>query len=265
MSISILDTSKWDGNGPDTFHAINWQLAKAKWAGAIVKASQGPYADPLYGMQISAMLAAGVPWGSYHFFDASGDVLTAAGLFCSFVEKNGGYGRLGVWLDCESNLGNLPGAKFILLMGSWLDAVAKRMVAAGCSYPLGIYSRASFLDPLWIAAGSPNWLQRYPGWLAGYRYDAAPDFEIYYAQVMSGQLIPPLPSCRALPNLYCHQWTARGHPADVPGYPPYKKAVDFNFWLKGISDVPQPPADPIEARFKALEGRLTALEDKVFG
>lgn len=260
MTAQILDVSKYDGReilttNPYTYayHPIDWGQAKAEWAGGIVKASQGMTVDPLYVKQVEAMRVAGAPDGAYHFYQTSVNAISAAQAFCNLLETSGGYGDLGVWLDVESNPTNLSGSTFLAGVGSWLNEAAKRMMSYGSPAPLGIYTRASFIDPLWVAAGQPTWTATIPAWLAMYSYDRAADFEQRYQAVMSGAVSPPVPASQALRKLYCHQWTARGKPGDVPGYPPYKLSVDFNLW-----SAPWPVVTPelpltVEERLARLE------------
>jgi len=265
----VLDVSRYDGRQiltttPYTYayHPIDWGQAKAQWAGGIVKASQGVGVDPLYAAQVISMKAAGSPYGSYHYFMTSANAIAAASAFCNHVEAFGGYGTMGAWLDAESNPTPISGAAYLASCGSWLNEVHKRMQAAGSTAPLGIYTRKSFFDPLWIAAGSPSWTRTIPAWLAQYSYDASTYFAERYAAVMAGTLVPPKPASAALPLLYGHQWTAKGKPRDVPGYPPYKLSVDFNLWyVVDLAPVP-PPVLTLEQRVAALEVRVAVLENR---
>lgn len=268
MINKILDLSYYDGRQylptfPTSYayHPLNWALAKTKWAGAIVKASQGIYTDPLYRIQVQEMADAGVPFGSYHYFDGSMNAITSAHDFCDLLETSGGYGSLGVWLDAEVKASGISDSSYLNAVGSWLYEVNGRMTKSGSSSPLGIYTRGSFIDPIWINSGKPSWLSKYPGWLAGYAYDKSLNFATQYANVMTGISRPPLPISQAIPTIFCHQWTARGDPRDVPGYPPYKKAVDFNLWYGLFPGVPIPPVTAtIEQRLSDLEKRVSALE-----
>jgi hypothetical protein len=134
--------------------------------------------------------------------------------------------------------------EYMAAVGSWLFEMDKRMKAFGSDAPLGIYTRVSFWDPLYVDAGSPTWAAKYPVWVAIYPYgvkdDSPPDViaeaAATYRAILDGHLIPDKPAMpRGFKTLLAWQWAEKGRPADIEGYPPFKKSVDFNLLYYGPS------------------------------
>jgi GH25 family lysozyme M1 (1,4-beta-N-acetylmuramidase) len=257
---NMLDLSRYDANkGDGTYIPIDWSLAKTRWGGGIVKGGQGIYQDSAYATQVRAMKTAQVQYGTYWFFDATVNAIQQAQLCASVVSQGGGYGDLGVWMDLESVPAGMSAASYMSYAACFLNEMKKAMSSAGAlAMPLGIYSRNSLIDPLVAQAGA-YWVENYPYWQALYATTWSNYGDLYTA-IMSGY-IPPKPS----PSLYLGtcviwQWTDLGKPADVPGYPPYKKAVDFN--VAYVEQVPvPPPTEPppsVGLRMEVLPG-ITAL------
>lgn len=250
MTTQILDLSKYDGReyvGTSyAYHPVDWAKAKAEWPGAIVKSSEGITSDPLYVSQTSEMKRNSVAYGAYHIFRVEVDPLTQANKWCDVVEGSSAwYGQLGMWADVEIIPTGYSAVNFMSNLKRFMDRVNERIMYKGVqsSVQLGVYTRASFIDPIWISAGKPLWIQKYPCWQAYYYYDGTPYFAENYARIMNNGWMPPKPKAPlSLPTVIGWQWTALGRPIDVPGYPPYKKAIDFNFWYNPIV----PPAPPVE-------------------
>lgn len=247
ISLPILDLSRYDANaGNGVYVPIDWSRAKEKWLGAIVKASEGNFVDPAYDEQIGAIKLADALWGSYSYFRTWYNPSNAADLFADQVERYGGYGELGVWLDVESNPSNDAPITYLNKVRTWLERLELRIQLAGVSVPIGIYSRNSFFDPLWVSAGRPIWPRKYLYYQALYPYSSI-TFPAMYEQIVHENYLPDAPpASMALGLCVLHQWTDKGKPRDVPGYPPYKLAVDFNlpykrFWeLSNTEPFPSP-------------------------
>jgi GH25 family lysozyme M1 (1,4-beta-N-acetylmuramidase) len=201
------------------------------------------------------MRAAHVPYGTYWFFDAAVNAIQQAQKCASAISLNGGYGDLGAWLDLDTRPEGMSAATYMSYAGSFLYEMKKTMTSAGAaSKTLGIYSRNSFIDPLVSEAGA-YWVENYPYWQALYATTWS-NYNDLYTAIMNGY-VPPKPS----PSLYLGtcviwQWTASGKPADVPGYPPYKKAVDFNVAYPQEAP-PPPPAEPVGLQMELLPGITT--------
>lgn len=241
---NILDLSRYDANkGDGTYVPVDWTQAKARWSGAIVKGGQGLAQDPAYASQVMVMRQAQVSYGTYWFFDASVNAIQQAQKCVSVISANGGYGDLGVWLDLDIRPAAMSASTYLGYAGSFLNELKKAMTSAGASSkPLGIYSRNSFIDPLVSEAGA-YWVGKYPYWQALYA-TSWPEYGDLYLAIMNGYVPPKPPPSIFLGSCAIWQWTDSGKPADVPGYPPYKKAVDFNVLYPGETPVPPPPAGP---------------------
>lgn len=166
----------------------------------------------------------------------------------------------------------LHGAEYMAAAASWLHEMEMRMKAFGSDAPLGIYTRVSFWDPLFADAGSPTWPAKYPVWVAIYpyastiTYKAAPKdkaeaeerakaiaaveaaYELIYRGILEGKLVPPKPAMpKGFNTLLAWQWAEKGRPADIEGYPPYKKSVDFNLLYFGpVAETKGSPKAPLE-------------------
>jgi len=241
---NMLDLSRYDANkGDGSYVPVNWNLAKTRWGGAIVKGGQGLGQDPAYSVQITSMRAAHVPYGTYWFFDAAVNAIQQAQKCASIISLNGGYGDLGVWLDLDTRPVGMSASTYMSYAASFLNEMKKAMTSAGvASKTLGIYSRNSFIDPLVSEAGA-FWVQNYPYWQALYA-TTWQNYNDLYISIMNGY-VPPKPSQSLfLGPCLIWQWTDSGKPADVPGYPPYKKAVDFNVAYTVEAAPPPPPPPP---------------------
>jgi hypothetical protein len=327
--LQMLDTSLYDGQELLTekpfsahYHPIDWSLAKAKWPAVIIKQGQGLIIDPLFAAQFRA--AEGhVLRGLYHYFDAKTNAITSAQKAADAMEQAGGYGELGVFLDIEKNQlaeesddekkagkkggksaskekpPKLHGAEFMAAAASWLHEMEKRMKAFGSDAPLGIYTRVSFWDPLYVDAGSPAWAAKYPVWVAIYPYrstivykkapkdkaeaeerkkaiaEVEAEYQVTYRAILDGKLVPNKPAMpKGFETLLAWQWAEKGRPADIDGYPPYKKSLDFNLLYyvpaAGTESTPKatpkaPPEAPLsnEAAIRLDElARLQAVIEK---
>jgi GH25 family lysozyme M1 (1,4-beta-N-acetylmuramidase) len=243
--LPMLDTSYYDGrhqvSGEWQYVPIDWSEAKSKWQAVIIKEGQGLNVDPLFEAQFRAAEGQ-VLRGLYHFFDPDVNAIKSAHSCADAAEHAGGYGELGVFLDIEINPSKLDGETYLRNVGSWLYEMGNSLAKFGADVPLCIYTRASFWDPLFFQAKSPRWVAKYPVWVAIYPYDKLPDFANWYATLLSGNHLPDRPGLpRGFTTLYAWQWTARGKPPDIPGYPPYKKSVDLNLLYCQPTAEPQEP------------------------
>lgn len=260
----MLDISKYDGREILTekpfsaaYHTIDWSRARAKWPAVLIKQGEGLDPDELFHDQFKA--AEGQVWrGIYHFFKADTNAIKSAHACADAAEKAGGYGELGVFLDIEKNslavyldkkgkrlkTPELHGTEYMAGVASWLYEMNKRMQAFGSQAPLGIYTRASFWDELYEDAKKPGWAAKYPVWVARYDHDvkddatkeehAAADAKTH--AVVDGALALGKPSLpEGFKTLFAWQWTAKGRPDQIEGYPPYKLSVDLNFLYFGPS------------------------------
>ena len=245
--LQMLDTSYYDGrhevSGQWLYEPIDWSQAKTRWKAVIIKQGQGLNIDPLFSLQFRAAEGHALR-GIYHYFSSGHNAIASAHSAADAAESAGGYGELGVFLDLEKNPSNLDGATYLRNVASWLFEMEKRMGNFGSEAPLCIYTRASFWNPLFAQAGNPKWPAKYPVWAAGYPYDKRDDFEEKYQAVLSGQPVTDRPTMpKGFKTLLAWQWTEKGKPSDIPGYPPFKKSVDMNLLFFGL--VTGPPEAPV--------------------
>jgi len=171
------------------------------------------------------------------------NAISQAAMFCNRVESSGGYGPLGMWADVEYQYGVAAGT-FMTRLASFMYEVKKRMMSAGAgNLWLGIYTRSSFIDPIWSAAGRPAWIREFPCWQA-YYITGWSNYQAIYDDIVHDNFAPPPPNPPlCMPHRVWWQWTHKGHPEDVPGYPEYKLSIDFNIafeWPVTVV-VPEPP------------------------
>lgn len=244
VGYNILDLSYYDANkGNGTYVPIDWNAAKAEWPGAIVRAGFGGSADVAYDEQIGAMLAAGATFGSYWFFDPAVNAIQQAQKCYSVLSANGGVGKLGTWLDLETIPAGMSAKTYMNAAGSFLNEIRNYYSRDGITAPLGVYSRNSFIDPIVQSAGA-YWVSSYPYWQALYATGWS-NYAQLYSAILSGY-VPPKPTPSAYFG-YCviWQWTSKGQPSDVPGYPPYKKSIDFNVcYMQPVVNPTPPPTQP---------------------
>jgi len=218
-----IDVSKWDGGG---FPYVTLEWDRYAWGYAFIKASEGTVIDPLFARQWEEARGRTVR-GAYHYFRASVDPKQAVEKLLYFLDSD--LGELPAALDLE-NLDGMPTATVRDRAKTWLEEF-RRLTGIRAL----IYSSPYFMRDV-LQAGSATWLAEYPLWLAQYPFDnmSEPARSTKIHEVLTGVStvtfpVPPAPFTRAP----FWQWTAKGNPADVPGYymgPGRKLSVDLNFY-----------------------------------
>ncbi len=248
--LSGLDVSHYDG-------ALNWAQTASKISFAIIKASEGYVKDDLFDRQWG--LAKGnTVRGSYHYFRPAYDPVRAAQALVDWLEED--PGELSPMLDLETTDG-LSGSEVLRRARIWLTEVAARAGGRWNKPPM-IYTNPGFWQS--IGGEEASWAAEFPLVLARWSYDKAVMFGYYYQQVIGGQreLVPP-EAPAPWKEYKFWQWTRRGRPEDVPGYPKGKLAVDFDVFLGNSDELrawSRPAPRTLEERVAKLEERVAKLE-----
>lgn len=151
-TVSGIDVSHFQGT-------VNWADVKA--AGkvfAYAKASDGiTYLDPQFNTNWSAMKAAGIIRGAYHFYESKDDPVQQAN---NFIKAVGAIlpGDLPPGIDIETFNGNCGSMTLAGNVQVWLDTVEQ---ALGCK-PM-IYTGPAFWNQYMT-----NQFSSYPLWIAQY-------------------------------------------------------------------------------------------------
>jgi lysozyme len=168
-----MNFSNFNVHGPDiSFYQdadttpLQVNFSKMKGAGAhfvIIKAGQRDYADPDYVYNWRAAKEAGIPRGSYWFYDSRADPRRQAEKWWSLIQDD--PGELMHFLDLEENYnGTWKDWTY------WYDCLYRFQEISGLpSDKIGIYTGYYW----WIAHAptnliSLNWFKRFPLWLASY-------------------------------------------------------------------------------------------------
>jgi GH25 family lysozyme M1 (1,4-beta-N-acetylmuramidase) len=215
MTVLGLDVSHWDKG--TTVPLIDWTQANQIFKFVFLKSSERDcYRDTLFKDQWRA--AAGhILRAPYHFFRNSVNAIKQAQLMIEMV--NGDWGELPPVCDFEEDYASIKN------LGSFLYEIEK----ASGRVPI-IYTGTGY----WTTSGGQttagDYYKRYPLWLAAYWYDRSDQFSAWYDKMMLQPIVlfpkPPKP----WDKVTIWQWTARGKPEDVPGYPKGKLEVDFNLF-----------------------------------
>jgi GH25 family lysozyme M1 (1,4-beta-N-acetylmuramidase) len=217
------DFSKWDGGG---FPYVTMDWDQYTWGYAFIKVSEGTVIDPLFARQWEAARGKAAR-GAYHYFRASVEPKLAVEKLLYFMEDD--PGEMPVALDLET-FDAQPAAAVLDRAHTWLDEY-RRLTGNDAL----IYSSTYFLRDVLKAQGA-TWLAASPLWLAQYPFDnmSEPARSQKIHDVLTGVSTVTFPAPPApFKGVSFWQWTAKGNPADVPGYYTgngQKLSVDLNFY-----------------------------------
>lgn len=229
-----LDVTHYDG-------LIEWTQTQEKFGFVYIQLTNGLTVTPLSHQNWDASGSSMMDRGPYHYF------LPARPSWCvysttpeqyisncvqGFIRQFGDDygGQYPPALDIETNgveLGvTLTGAQVLQRAKWWLDEMEDELIARGFNIKPAIYCSPGFWQS--IGGQSATWARDYPLWLAWYKYDLADNFYSYwYPKILSGDFIAPIPP-KPWDEAWIWQWTKRGRPSDIPGYPSGKKEVDLD-------------------------------------
>jgi lysozyme len=223
----------------ETPQMVNFQTMKA--AGAhfvIVKAGQRYYADPDFVHNWREAKAAGIPRGSYWFYDSRANPKDQAQKYWNLLESD--PGELFHALDWEENYnGTYRDWQYVYDFLYWFKDFSKLPYQYIPVYT-GYYY---WIEHAPTNAQSLEWFKRHPLWLANYN----PQAEVK---------VPP-------PWSECILWQY-GTPAVGIKYGAESREIDMNLWngdeqsfklYFGLGDEPPPPVEPGET----MKGKVIKL------
>lgn len=231
--VAGTDVSKWQ-------KTINWQKMKGRGVEFVfIRSSYGLVVDEMLHVNAPGALAAGLPYGFYHYYHPWQDAIQQAELVAQQVEK---YGiDLPVALDLEDNSGVTADLSNQVLR--FLQHLEGRLSAMGIQRRPIIYTSAGY----WRSAlKSPSWGAGYDLWIAAWTSAAQP----------------------AVPAPW-NNWTFWQWNVDRNGGPDYgvqSAAIDLNRWHGSAADLqayliprqleqpPKPGKMPLQALWEAGKG-----------
>lgn len=236
-----IDVSFWDG-------IVNWEKAKVRVDFAFIKAFEY-VKDSKFDAQWNA--AAGhVARGAYYFW-RQGTELAMRQRTEEFLKVIGGNkydGELPVVIDLEDSK-----AIQSQVFGQ-IDTLSERIKQTTGRYPI-IYTGMNYWQTTCANKASQAWCDAHPLWISLPNIDYKASFEQEYQEILTGKKLPFIPQVPKFKAAEFIQWTYRGKPTDIPGYPlfqadgsPGKKAIDFNLFLGS------------EARYKELTSNFNNIE-----
>ena len=231
---------------PQTPQGIDFIKMRRAGAGyIIIRAGQNLWGDRDFKANWRESKAAGMPRGSYWFYDSRADPKKQAELWVS--QFDGDFGELPLWCDFEDNYGgSFRGWKH------WYNFM-ERLKALTPNKELGVYTAYYY----WLEnmAGAPtasvNYFKQYPLWIANY-----------------GTTKPLVPKPWTMDEWTFWQFTDNG---DGPLYGVESGNIDLNYFngdaaaLKqrfNLSDtpIPDPDPEPTSKRFRVTVPSLKVRE-----
>lgn len=151
---------------PQTPNGIDFR--KMRQAGAefvIIRSGQNLWADRDFKVNWREAKAAGLPRGSYWFYDSRIDPKQQAELWVSLF--NDDFGELPLWADFEDNYnGGFKGWKY------WYDFIERVKQLTPSSVEVGVYTNYYYWLENTVTVNIPtaslNYFQQYPLWIAAY-------------------------------------------------------------------------------------------------
>lgn len=221
-----IDTSSYDG-------VIDWDLAKTKLDFVFIKAFEYQ-ADSRFKDSWDSSKGK-VPRGAYYFWRQFQDSPARTEKFLDTISRESYDGELPVVIDLEDN--NAIRTKVF----SQIDTLSERIKQVTKRYPI-IYTGLSYWKEIGGNSVRQAWVDAHPLWISLPNLDYDKDFETKYREIINGTRIPFIPTVPPFKKVDFIQWTYRGKPEDIPGYPrgQYdKKAIDFNLYLGTDSEFNQ--------------------------
>ncbi|MDP2776455.1 MAG: GH25 family lysozyme, partial [Anaerolineales bacterium] len=224
---------------PQTPQGIEFSKMRANAGYVVIRAGQNLWADRDFKLNWREAKLAGLPRGSYWFYDSRADPKQQADLWISLL--NGDFGELPVFADFEDNYGgSFKGWKHWYTFIERLKELASgKEVAIYTAYYYWVENTLSARIP----AASLDYFKQYPLWIANY-----------------GVTKPLFP--KPWTDWTFWQFTSKG---DGSLYGVESKNIDLNYFngnLKafrqrfGLSDAPSPISVPVSKYFKVTAPSL---------
>jgi GH25 family lysozyme M1 (1,4-beta-N-acetylmuramidase) len=204
--IIVPDVSFWQDDN-STPNGIDFAQMKAAGAvGVIIRAGQNSWLDPDFKTNWAAAKAAGLPRGSYWFYDSRNEPAKQANMWHAAI--GGDLPELWLWADLEESYngtykGEANYKKFVLATEAYFPSVT-----------LGVYTAAWWWNPkaaLGLIRDDVFWKQ-YPLWVAQYGTHQA-------------DVVLPRPWVGGSPVFW--QYTASGYGAE---YGVESREIDLNYF-----------------------------------
>jgi hypothetical protein len=216
-----IDISKYDGV------KIDWDLAKTKLDFVFIKAYEYTQ-DSAFATNWNNSKGK-VPRGAYYFWRQSTELInkTRTDAFLKAIGGKDYNGELPPVIDLEDTLANRA-----LVFGQ-IDELSERIKNTIGRYPI-IYTGLDYWKTTCQTKASKAWCDAHIFWFSLPNVDYSKTFEQDYLAIMAGTKLPQVPSVPNISTLKFLQWSYRGKPRDIPGYPTGfldKKEIDFNFFL----------------------------------
>ncbi|MDP1715376.1 MAG: SH3 domain-containing protein [Anaerolineales bacterium] len=224
---------------PQTPQGIEFSKMRANAGYVVIRAGQNLWADRDFKLNWREAKLAGLPRGSYWFYDSRADPKQQADLWISLL--NGDFGELPLFADFEDNYGgSFKGWKHWYTFIERLKELASgKEVAIYTAYYYWVENTLSARIP----AASLDYFKQYPLWIANY-----------------GVTKPLFP--KPWTDWTFWQFTSKG---DGSLYGVESKNIDLNYFngnLKafrqrfGLSDAPSPISVPVSKYFKVTAPSL---------
>jgi hypothetical protein len=212
-----IDVSFWDG-------LIDWTLAKQKVNFAFIKAFEYQE-DSVFKLQWERSLG-NVARGAYYFWRQSDDKTDKARTeaFLKTIGYDKYNGELPPVIDFEDATANRQTAL------KQMDRLSERIKQVIGKYPI-IYCGLSYWKECGGEKLSTAWANAHKVWVSLPNMDYSKTFETDYVEILQGRKLPYIPKLPPFSKIDFIQYTYRGKPSDIPGYPFGKKAIDFNLYL----------------------------------
>ncbi|GAB4399372.1 MAG: hypothetical protein OHK003_23490 [Anaerolineales bacterium] len=150
---------------PQTPQGINFLKMREKAYYVIIRAGQNLWGDRDFKVNWRESKAAGLPRGSYWFYDSRVDPKLQAEKWVSMFD--GDFGELPLWGDFEDNYnGPFKGWK------NWYNFIERVRQLIPANKEVGVYTGYYYWRENTVAAGIPtaslNYFKQYPLWIANY-------------------------------------------------------------------------------------------------
>jgi GH25 family lysozyme M1 (1,4-beta-N-acetylmuramidase)/uncharacterized protein YraI len=157
------DVSFWQDD-PQTPEGIDFRKMRENAGYTIIRAGQNLWADREFKVNWREAKLAGIPRGSYWFYDSRADPKKQAELWASLF--NGDFGELPLWADFEDNYGgSFKGWR------NWkvfIESLKELMPGKEIGVYTAYYYWLSNTVSVGIPAAELNYFKQYPLWIANY-------------------------------------------------------------------------------------------------
>ena len=211
----LFDISSWN-------IFTNYELLGERTVGGFMRASNGSWADKLFGTHWKETQELGLLRGAYHFWRPDQKAQIQAQTFFDAVRGTGDLGELPPVLDVE-------------MFGKAGDVLAclQEIERLFGKRPL-IYTAQG----IWNSLGNISWAKNYPLWVANYLFES--EGAIRWDDdplALAAQKTPSVPTGWKNTGWTFWQFTARGHGPDFGQDWTQSKQIDLNVYRGTLTDL----------------------------